>query len=121
MENSLAYKWVAALFFGIVGVMFTASVIYLAAGNVAPDTYWGKKMTLSPSSTTGPSLSVNKHVLEVDNGVTIGNRIFIFKGRQGDTLHFNVIIPELDRQYPYPFKVDLSQSKNGFEMAGIWF
>ena len=121
MEKSLTYKWVAALFFGIVGVMFTASVVYLAAGNVAPDTYWGKKMTLSPSSTKGPALSVNKHVLELDHGVTIGNRIFYYMGRQGDTLHFNVIIPELDRQYPYPFKVDLSQSKNGFEMAGIWF
>ena len=50
MENSMAYKWVAALFFGIVGIMFTASVVYLAAGNVAPDTYFGRKMAL-PKST----------------------------------------------------------------------
>ena len=121
MENSLTYKWVAALFFSIVGVMFTASVFYLAAGNVAPDTYWGRKMTLSPSGTSSPELSSSKHVLELNNGVTIGNRIFYYRGRQGDTLRFQVIIPELDRQYPYPLKVDLSQSKNGFEMAGIWF
>jgi hypothetical protein len=94
---------------------------YLAAGNVAPDTYWGKKMSLPPSDTSGPALSVNKHVLELDNEVAIGNRIFFYKGRQGDIIHFNVIIPELDRQYPYPFKVDLSHSKNGFEVAGIWF
>ena len=48
MENSVAYKWVATIFFGIVGVMFTASIVYLAAGNVAPDTFFGRKMTLGP-------------------------------------------------------------------------
>jgi hypothetical protein len=121
MENSLNYKWVVILFFGVVGVIFTVSVFYLAAGHVAPDTYWGRKMTLPKAEDTGSKLSVDKHLLELDRGQTIGNRIFFFKGRQADQVVFDVIIPELDRQYPYSFKVNLSNAKNGFEVAGIWF
>jgi hypothetical protein len=121
MENSFNYKWVVILFFGVVGIIFTVSVIYLAAGNVAPDTYWGRKMTLPKSEDAGPTVSVNKHVLELNRGKKIGNRIFFYKGRQDDRIVFDVIIPELDRQYPYPFKVALSGAKNGFEVAGVWF
>ena len=120
MENSFAYKWVVILFFGVVGIIFTVSVIYLAAGNVAPDTYWGKKMTLPKSEDAGP-MTADKHLLELNRGKKIGNRIFYYKGRQDDQIVFDVIIPELDRQYPYPFKVNLSSAKNGFEVAGVWF
>jgi len=121
MENSFSYKWVVILFFGVVGIIFTASVIYLAAGNVAPDTYWGRKMTLPKSGDAGLSLSGDKHLLELGQGKKIGHRILFYKGRHDDWIAFDVIIPELDRQYPYPFKVDLSSAKNGFEVAGIWF
>ena len=121
MENSFNYKWVVILFFGVVGIIFTVSVFYLAAGNVAPDTFFGRKMTLPKTMTTSSGLSVDRHVLELDQGKTIGNRIVFYKGRQGDRIVFDVIIPELDRQYPYSFKVDLSDAKNGFEVAGIWF
>jgi len=120
MENSFNYKWVVILFFGVVGIIFTVSVFYLAAGNVAPDTYWGRKMTLPKAEDAGPKLSVDKHLLKLDQGVTISNRIFFYKGRQEDRIVFDVIIPELDRQYPYPFKVELSRAKNGVEVAGIW-
>ncbi len=121
MENSFAYKWVVILFFGVVGIIFTVSVFYLAAGNVAPDTYWGRKMTLPRSEDTVKMISVNKHVLELGQGKKIGNRIFFFKGSQDDHILFDVIIPELDKQYPYPFKISLPNAKNGFEAAGIWF
>ncbi len=120
MENSLAYKWVAALFFGIVGIMFTSSVIYLAVGNVAPDTFFGRKMTLPKSMTASYGLSVDKHVLKLDEGKRIGNRIFHYRGRQGDQIRLDVIIPELDPQYPYAFKINLKQAKNGVDVAGIW-
>ena len=121
MENSFAYKWIVILFFGVVGIIFTVSVLYLVAGNVAPDTYWGRKMTLPKSGDTGPTLSVDRHVLELGRGKTIGNRIFFYKGRQDNQIVFDVIIPELDRQYPYPFKISLSNATNGFEVAGLWF
>lgn len=121
MENSFGYKWVVILFFGVVGIIFAVSVVYLATGNVAPDTYWGRKMTLPKSEDTGPMLSADKHVLELDRGKKIGNRIFFYKGHQNDHILLEVIIPEIDRQYPYPFKVSLSDTQNGFEVAGIWF
>lgn len=122
MENSLAYKWVVIFFFGIVGIMFAGSIVYLAAGKVAPDTYWGRKMTLPKSeSTNAAPIAVDRHVLQLDQGQQIGNRIIFYKGRQDNVIHFDAIIPELDRQYPYSFKVDLAKAKNGFEVAGIWF
>lgn len=121
MENSFDYKWVVILFFGVVGIIFTVSVFYLAAGNVAPDTYWGRKMTLPTSKDADPMLSVDKHVLELDQGKKIGNHIFFYRGRKDDQIVFDVIIPELDRQYPYHFKISLPNAKNGFEVAGIWF
>ena len=120
MENSLAYKWVAILFFSVVGIMFTASVVYLASGKVAPDTFFGRKMTLTPTAKVASSTTVDKHVLELDKAKQIGKRIFFYRGRQGDQIHLDVIIPELDRQYPYPFKVNLKKAKDGFEVAGIW-
>ena len=120
MENSFAYKWVVILFFGVVGIIFTVSVLYLAAGNVAPDTYWGRKMTLPKSEDAGPLLSADRHVLELGRSKTIGNRIFFYKGLQDNQIVLDVAIPELDRQYPYPFKISLPDAKNGFEVAGIW-
>jgi hypothetical protein len=119
MEKSYTYKWVVILFFGIVGTMFTASVIYLATGNIAPDTYWGRSWRLPKTEGTTALLSADKVVLERDQYVAIGNRIFIFKGLQDDRIDLNVIIPELDRQYPYPFQVSLAEGNRGFEIAGI--
>lgn len=119
MEKSFGYKWVVIFFFGVVGMIFAISLVYLVAGNVAPDTYWGRKMTLPTSKETGPVLSADKHVLELGRGKKIGNRIFYFKGHRNDHILFEVIIPEIDRQYPYPFKVRLADTKNGFEVAGI--
>ena len=78
-------------------------------------------MTLPKSEDAGPDLSIDKYLLELDEGKTIGHHIFFYKGRQDDQIVFDVIIPQLDRQYPYSFKVDLSGAKNGFEVAGIWF
>jgi hypothetical protein len=121
MENSFNYKWVVILFFGVVGIIFTVSVFYLAAGNVAPDTYWGRKMTLPKAEDTVTPLSVDKYVLRLDQGKKIAGRIFFYKGRQNDRIVFDVIIPEIDHQYPYPFKINLSNAKNGFEVAGVWF
>ena len=120
MENSWSYKWVVILFFGIVGIMFTASVIYLAAGNVAPDTFFGRTWRLPKTEETPKLLSADKYVLERDRGIPIGNRIFFYKGRQGNLIRFDVIIPELDRQYPYAFKIDIEKTRSGFEVAGIW-
>ena len=121
MEDSMAYKWVVILFFGIVGLMFAGSIVYLAAGNVAPDTYWGRSTAL-PKSTTDPTATpVDRYVLRLDQGQPIGNRIFFYRGRQDDHLRFDVIIPELDPQYPYAFKIDLATAENGFDVAGIWF
>ena len=120
MEHSWSYKWVVILFFGIVGIMFTAAVIYLATGNVAPDTYWGRKWRPPETDETPKLLSTDKYVLELDQGIPIGNRVFFYKGRQGNLIRFDVIIPELDRQYPYAFTVDIKKNKNGFEVAGIW-
>jgi len=120
MEKSWSYKWVVILFFGIVGIMFTASVIYLAAGNVAPNTYWGRKWQLPRTKEVPKLLSADNYVLELGQGIPIGNRIFFYKGRQGKRIRFDVIIPELDRQYPYAFKIDIERNRNGFEVAGIW-
>lgn len=119
MEHSFSYKWVVILFFGVVGIIFTVSVFYLAAGNVAPDTYWGRKMTLPQSKDTLPRLSAGKVVLERDQGRQIGNRTFFYRGRREDRILFEVIIPEIDREYPYPFQVSETDIRNGAEIAGI--
>lgn len=120
MESTQAYKWVVILFFGVVGIMFSASLIYLATGNVDPTTFFGRKMTLPKTDADRVGFSKETRVLELGKQVNIGDRIFTYKGRQDDSIRFDVIIPEIDRQYPYPFKVDIRQSRNGFEVAGIW-
>ena len=121
MENSGTYKWVVIIFFGMVGIMFAGAIAYLAAGNVAPDTYWGRKMALPKSeSSSATTLAVDRHVLQLNQAQRIGDRIFFYKGREDDCIHLDVIIPELDPQYPYAFKIDLTAKKNGVEVAGIW-
>ncbi|WP_319522404.1 hypothetical protein [uncultured Desulfosarcina sp.] len=120
MENTHAYKWVVILFFGVVGIMFSASMIYLATGNVDPTTFFGRKITLPKTDKASAGFSKETRVLELGKQVVIGNRIFTYKGCQDDAIRFDVIIPEIDRQYPYPFKIDIRQSRNGFEVAGIW-
>ncbi len=121
MKSSVAYKWVVILFFAVVGIIFTVSVIYLAMGNVAPDTYWGRKMTLPKTEDADPLRSIDKYILELDQAQTIGNRIFLYQGRQVDHIVLNVIIPEIDRQYSYPFRISIPEAKNGVEVAGIRF
>jgi hypothetical protein len=120
MESTQAYKWIVIIFFGIVGIMFSASLIYLITGNVDPSTFFGRKMTLPKTDTVSAGFSKETRVLELGKTVTIGNRIFTYRGRRDGSIRFDVIIPEIDRQYSYPFKVDIHQSRNGFEVAGIW-
>lgn len=120
MESTQAYKWIVIIFFGIVGIMFSASLIYLVTGNVDPTTFFGHKMTLPKTDTDSIGFSKETRVLELGKPVNIGNRIFTYTGRQDGSIRFDVIIPEIDRQYSYPFKVDIRQSRNGFEVAGIW-
>ena len=120
MENTRSYKLFVIIFFSIVGVMFTASLAYLATGRVAPETFFGRKMTLPPSATPTLGLASDRHVLELDKTAIIGKRIFVYKGRQDDQIHLEIIIPEIDRQYPYTFKIDIEKSRKGFEVAGIW-
>lgn len=124
MENTSTYKWVVILFFSVVGIIFTVSVIYLAAGNVAPDTYWGRKMTLPRAADRGQdpqASSMDKLVLELDQGRRFGNRIFFYRGYRNDQLLLEVIIPEIDREYAYPFWIDLKQAKAGFDIADMRF
>jgi hypothetical protein len=121
VEKSFSYKWVVIIFFGVVGIAFTASVIYLAAGNVAPDTYWGRKWTLPKSTDDAPPPVPSKYVLELNRATRIGDRVFYFRGRRGDQMLLEVIIPEIDRKYAYPFRVGLKEAKNGVNVAGIRF
>lgn len=121
MEKSFSYKWVVIIFFGLAGIAFTASVFYLMAGNVAPDTYWGRKWTLPKSKDDVLSISPAKIVLELDQGTPIGDRTFFFRGRRGDGILLDVIIPEIDRNYAYPFTIGLEEAKNGAAVADIRF
>ena len=119
MQNSLSYRWFVIAFFSIVGLAFLASVVYLAVGNLAPDTYWGRKWTLQRTGNTADLRSPDKFVLELNKGIRIGTRTFFYDGIQGGQILLRVIIPELDRQYPYPFRVEIRKAKHGFEVAGI--
>lgn len=119
MENSLAYKWVVILFFSVVGIIFTVSVVYLLMGNVAPDTYWGRKMTMPKTQETVSSRAADKFTLELDQGQPIGDRIFFYRGRQHDQIALHVIIPEIDRQYAYPYTINIADAQDGVVVAGI--
>jgi hypothetical protein len=121
MENASAYKWVVIIFFGVVGIIFTVSVFYLAAGNVAPDTYWGRKMTLPASPPQPSSRPTGKIVLKLDQGQRFGNRVFFYRGCRDNKLMLAVIIPEIDQEYSYPYNINLEEAKSGFAMAGMRF
>lgn len=112
------------LFFSVVGIIFTVSVIYLAAGNVAPDTYWGRKMTLPASAGDNndrPGYATDKVVLKLNQGQRFANRIFFYRGYRNDHLMLDVIIPEIDHEYSYPYRIDLKKAKAGFDLADIRF
>ena len=119
MEKSLAYRWVVTLFFTVVGVAFVLSIAYLVAGNVAPDTYWGRRMTLPKTDDDRPGFSSTTFVLELDKGQSIGDRVFYFRGRDGDQILLEVVIPEIDRQYAYPYRINLGDARTGVEIAGL--
>jgi hypothetical protein len=124
LESASAYKWVVILFFSVVGIIFTVSVIYLAAGNVAPDTYWGRKMTLPASAgdnNNRPGYATDKVVLKLNQGQRFANRIFFYRGCRNDHLMLDVIIPEIDHEYSYPYRIDLKKAKAGFDLADVRF
>jgi hypothetical protein len=124
MENASAYKWVVILFFSVVGIIFTVSVIYLAAGNVAPDTYWGRTMTLPTSDRDNndqPGYATDRVVLKLNQRRWVGKRIFFYRGCQDDQLMLDVIIPEIDQEYSYPFRIGLKEAKTGFDLADVRF
>jgi len=119
MQNSLSYRWFVIAFFSIVGMAFLASVVYLAVGNLAPDTYWGRKWKMPRSENNAELRSPDKVILELNKGIRVGNRTFFYRGLQNDQIMLDVIIPELDRQYSYPFRISFQQGKHGFEVAGV--
>lgn len=120
MEKSVDYRWVVALFFTVVGVAFVASILYLATGGVAPDTYWGRKMTLPRTETQASGgRTPRTYLIELNKSQPIGDRIFFYRGRQGDRILLDVIIPEIDSQYAYPFTISLGDARKGVEVAGL--
>ena len=119
MEKSLAYRWVVTLFFTVVGVAFIFSIAYLVAGNVAPDTFFGRRMTLPKTEGDMPGFSATTFILELNEGQPIGDRVFFFRGREGDQILLEVIIPEIDRQYAYPYRISLGDARKGIEIAGL--
>ena len=124
MESASAYKWVVILFFSVVGIIFTVSVIYLTAGNVAPDTYWGRKMTLPASignKNDRPGYATDKVVLKLNQAQQFANRIFFYRGCHNDHLMLDVIIPEIDHEYSYPYRIGLKEAKTGFDLADVRF
>jgi hypothetical protein len=117
MESSVNYKWVVILFFGIVGLMFMASVFYLTTGRIPTDTYFGRRMELPKWDDTVLDRSPSKFVLQLNKGKRIGNRVFFYKGFEKGQLLLDVIIPELDSQYSYPMKISVKKAKKGVEVS----
>jgi len=60
-----------------------------------------------------------RYVLHLDQSRTIGTVNLIYRGLAGGAICLiDVIIPDLDPERPYKYKLDIETAEKGFRMAG---
>lgn len=60
-----------------------------------------------------------RYVLHRDQSRTIGKVHLIYRGLAGDAICLiDVIIPDLDPERPYKYRLDIETAEKGFRMAG---
>jgi len=60
-----------------------------------------------------------RYVLYLDQNRTIGKVNLIYRGLAGDAICLiDVIIPDLDPERPYQYRLDIETAEKGFRMAG---
>lgn len=80
------------------------------------------KTILSPYAASDPpeeAIVQGRYVLHLDQSGTIGKVHLIYRGLDGDTICLiDVIIPDLDPERPYTYRLDIETAERGFRMAG---
>ena len=60
-----------------------------------------------------------RYVLHLDQGRTVGKANLIYRGlEKGSLCLIDVIIPDLDPERPYRYRLDIETAEKGFRMAG---
>lgn len=71
---------------------------------------------------TEPSDPARKlYVFHRDIAQSVARARFNYRGVKGKTIRVDVIIPELDPESVYHYRLDIDQAYNGFRMGGVQF
>ena len=72
------------------------------------------------SKTNRPAAAANgRYVLHLDQSRSIGKVNLIYRGIEaGSICVIDVIIPDLDPERPYKYRLDIDTAEEGFRMAG---
>ena len=66
-----------------------------------------------------PEKAGDRHVFHLNQSRSIGKANLVYRGLEGNSICLiDVIIPELDPQKAYTYKLDVETAEKGFRMAG---
>jgi len=117
VEETKKRRLISFTFFIFLGLIFAALIYWIASGNTDPnyERILSNKKPIDRFERTLPD--TDKIVLNINGKKHLENMILIYKGRERSNVKFDVIIPDLDREYPYPYTIDLKKAKKSFTLS----
>jgi hypothetical protein len=75
-----------------------------------------------PNENRSTEAADGRYVLHLDQSQTIGKVNLVYRGLEGNSICLiDVIIPDLDPERPYKYRLDIETAEKGFRMAGYNF
>jgi hypothetical protein len=79
-----------------------------------PDTFYNERLSSEPAR--------GRYVFHLNQSQSIGKVDLVYRGLAGGSeFLIDVVIPELDPQRPYKYRLDIDTAENGFRLAGYDF
>ena len=100
----------------------TTSMIRLQTGTPSPGTQRNVLLRMNEPSSASSVAEWTRTVLFRGHASRVGGVVLTYRGLDGASrLMFETVIPDLDPDYVYSYKIPVSKAKNGFQAGGERF
>ena len=117
-ERTQGQKWLLTAFFTAIGLFFIYFIISVSKGNVDP--VYNRRPPGMPLRTDAPR-TAGELVLHKDQPQTFGRLLLTYRGISNGDLVLDVVLLELDPDYPYRHRIPKNSAAQGFRMANTDF
>lgn len=125
MNDTEHSRWPRTLFFIFIGLFFAASFYWISIRQVDLSAWRSRRVVPFPARDIETEaiayVAGDEITLSLDEPADMNDMRIIYRGMDRGVLNLDLIIPELDSQYAYAYRIPKKQAKQGFRMYGRSF